>query len=332
MRRLCMAFLTALLIPYVVTLAWTGRIGGAGGAGLGWNMRETQEESLSGIYSGRSIILDNHSGEYIDMETYLVGVAARQIPAEYELEAIKAQVVIARTYLCGKMGDCLEIRESELGLPALGQQQLETLWGKNEFLESYEKMKQAVAETRGMILVAGASSAQPEATDLQPENVEIIEPLFHQVSAGYTRDGGEAYPYLKPVESPHDLEAEGYLTVLEWEPAEFVQLLSSETVIGESHALESLQLVSKDGSGYVKEFQIGSHIFTGDRLMQLLGLPSAAFSLSVHEGNIRAVCQGIGHGYGLSQYGAHRMALDGRTAEEILSYYYQNVAIISIES
>lgn len=310
MRRLCMVLLAAVLIPYVMTLAWTGGIGGIGGMALGWQKAD-RESDAAGRESGRSIILDEHGGEYMDMETYLIGVTARQIPAEYEPEAIKAQAIIARTYLWRTLGEEGEIRESELEAPFCEEDQMEFAWGSENYLENYEKIKQAVSETYGMVLKEG-------------------EPLFHPVSAGFTRDGGEAYPHLKSVESPDDLEADNYVTVKEWSPEEFVKRLEQEVVLEEHQALKNLQLVEKDESGYVKEYQIGSHIFSGRLLSRLLELPSEAFSLSVWEGKIRAICKGIGHGYGLSQYGAHRMALEGKTAEEILGYYYHNVSIISM--
>lgn len=93
--------------------------------------------------------------------------------------------------------------------------------------------------------------------------------------------------------------------------------------------MDTIQLVSRDKAGYVKEIQIGAHIYTGEEIQAALGLPSAAFTLEEHEGMVRAVCKGIGHGYGLSQQGAHGMAQEGKTAEEILKYYYQNIKIIS---
>lgn len=340
MRRICLYLFASLLIPYVITLAWTGSPGGLDGVGLGWKHSGFQEESSLGNASGRSILLDGHSGEYVDVETYLVGVTARQISAEYELEAVKAQAIIARTYVLGKMGEALEIPESELGMQAFGQTQMELLWGKEEFLEYYEKIKRAVAETNGQVLLVdvvdgkreqSVSHFLGETTDTQ-EEAWMPNPLFHPISSGYTRDGGEAYPYLRMTESSHDLEADGYLTVLEWTPLEFVKLLAPIAAVESVQARENLQLVAKDRAGYVKEYQIGSHIFTGEQLMQALKLPSTAFSLSDHEGQIRAVCKGVGHGYGLSQYGAHRMAMEGKTAEEILCYYYQNVSVISVDS
>ena len=75
--------------------------------------------------------------------------------------------------------------------------------------------------------------------------------------------------------------------------------------------------------------QIGTHIYSGEEIRQALSLPSPSFTMEEREGKIRIICKGIGHGYGLSQYGADAMAREGKGAEEILKYYYQNIVIIS---
>ena len=93
--------------------------------------------------------------------------------------------------------------------------------------------------------------------------------------------------------------------------------------------LETMQLVSRDSSGYVAEYQIGSHVYTGEEIRQLFGLPSLSFRFENHEGNIRAVCEGQGHALGLSQYGAHHLASEGLSAEEILRYYYHGITVES---
>ena len=125
------------------------------------------------------------------------------------------------------------------------------------------------------------------------------------------------------MKSRRDVEAEGYLTVTEWRPEEF------ESLAGVSW--DQVQIVSRDGGGYAQEVQLGSRAVTGDEACRLLGLPSPAFSLEEYEGKVRAVSQGLGHGYGLSQFGAGAMAREGYTAEEILGYYYPGAEIISSE-
>ncbi len=369
MRRIWLGLFAAFLLPYVVTLAWSARMQGEAG----------HMESSS---SGRRVYLERGQTGYLDLEEYLVGVVARQMPADYELEALKAQAVIARTYIYRQMGEKPEIRESELKLERLAETQMESLWGRDHFLEYYKKVQEAVKETRGLVIVFEG---------------ELAEPLFHRASAGATRNGDEAHPYLKSVDSQEDVEAEGYLTILEWTPAELADKFNQMAwngngIAGGSYGIsgggaagggadgngggageaegskaaeggegtggsygisgglaadrgngvgnlvqagdipDTIQLVSREESGYVAEIQIGSHVYTGDQVRVILGLPSPCFTLEAHEGQVRAVCEGIGHGYGLSQFGADHMAKEGKTAQEILKHYYQNIEIISWDS
>ena len=144
MRRLWLFGVVAVLFPYVVTLALSGAVRGTGGGYSGQGQ----------LTSGRRIRLDRQGKGYVDVEEYLVGVVARQMPADYEKEALKAQAVIARTYVCRQMDGRTEILQSELNLEYLEEEQMEKLWGKPRFLEYYQKVRQAVEETRGAVMVS----------------------------------------------------------------------------------------------------------------------------------------------------------------------------------
>lgn len=119
-KRVIWAALTGLMVPYVGTLAWTGTIRGE-------ELRYEQQKEVSGR---RRILLDRTGGSYyMDMEEYLPGVIARQVPVEYEPEALKAQAIIARTYICRQMegaGDEEEIAESALDMDYLEADQLKS--------------------------------------------------------------------------------------------------------------------------------------------------------------------------------------------------------------
>lgn len=301
MRRFWIFCAVMVLFPYVATLGVSGTIKGAGEYGGG------------GFSSGRQIRTDKQG--YIDGEEYLVGVVARQMPADYEEEALKAQAIIARTCVYRQMGGRTEIAQEELKLDYLEEQQMEKMWGKPKFLEYYQKVRQAVEETRGVVM---------------EREGEYIEPLFHRCSGGQTREGDEGHPYLASVDSWEDLEAEGYLTVRVWTAEEFThkirQMKEGESLTREQIP-DTIQLIEKDDAGYVTKIQIGSHSFDGESVRMALELPSAAFTLEGYEEGVRAVCRGQGHGYGMSQFGAHKKAAAGMKAEEILEYYYRDIKI-----
>lgn len=301
MSRIWTGCMLALLIPYVVTLALAGTIKG--------------EEKRVEFISGKTVL--TRQGRAVDAEEYLIGVVGRQMPADYGAEALKAQAVIARTYIYKQMGDSVEIGEEELNLEYLEEKQMETMWGSDRFVEYYKNIQEAVEATSQMVMTYEGN---------------LIDPLFHRASAGKTRAGDEYHPYLESVESLRDVEAEGYLSMPSWEPEAFVSAVNQITGDGDltiSQVPEGIQLIEKDEAGYVRTIQIGSHAYSGEEVQAALGLASACFTLEGYEGRIRAVCKGIGHGYGMSQYGARVMAEEGRTAEEILSWYFKNIDLIS---
>ena len=299
MGRFLTGLLAALLFPYVVTLALSGSIQGR----EGFFRREAGDE---GLVSGDLRIYPKGQKGYVDGETCVAALVASQMPQDYEMEALKAQAIIARTYLHGKA----EEAEGEL----LEEEALRALLNETG---SIKRAREAAAETAGQVLTYDG---------------ELIRPLYHAVSAGMTRQG--EFPYLKAADSSRDMEAEGYLTVLDWTPGEFaaafragMKALGQEVLLTEAEIPDSIQMVEQDSGGYVRQIQIGSHVYDGESVQMALGLPSCAYTLEQVEGKVRALCRGKGHGLGLSQYGANCFAQEGKTAEEILKYYYSDIEI-----
>lgn len=315
MKRIAAICLISLLFPYLLTMAWTGRAEGMTrflpGAGIGG------AEDSSGA-GGRFIILDREGGGgRIPLEDYLIGAAAMQIPADCELETIKAQTIIARTYLYGLMGEEDSIPESALDLDILTESGMQNLWGRDYFLRYYNKFSDAAKETKGQILTFDGAP---------------IDPMFHAVSAGQTREGDGLHPYLAPVECPDDVNAPGYLSTAVFSPEEFCGKLNGmpdPPGISPEGAFESLQIVERDSAGYVTQVKAGEKVYTGEEIQYALGLKSCAFTFEKLGGNIRCVTEGEGHGYGFDQWGANEKAKEGYTAEELLKYYYKNIVLIS---
>ncbi len=308
-KKVCLILLGACCFPYVVTLGWTGSINGSQRV-----LEHTGEPSLT---SGRTVILDRDTVTSLDVEQYLAGVVAQQIPAEYEPEALKAQAVIARTYIYQQMAGAAQIPESALDMDYLEKNQMEKLWGTKQFMELYSKIEQAVAETNGLVMKYEG---------------DYIDAWFCRCSAGKTRPGDEAHPYLISADCPKDLESDEYLQIREWTPDEFSRLISSIPDGGPVSAdqiPETIQIGERDGAGYISVVQIGNYQFTGDEVRYALQLNSSFFRLEDHEGSVRAVVKGKGHGYGMSQYDANCKAAEGWGYEDILHYFYQNITLIS---
>lgn len=254
---------------------------------------------------------------YIDLEDYLPGVMACQIDGDYEMEALKCQAVIARTYIHRLMDGRTEIYEEELDMDYLGEGEEYQGENREKLLGRLKRCQEAAEATRGVVM--------------QYEN-RCILPLFHGISAGRTRTGAADFPYLQSVESTADTKREDYMQVLEWSCPEFAAAVSripGAAAVTADQVPGQIQTVKKDDAGYMEEIRIGTGTCTGDEIQYALGLPSPCFSLEGNGDIIRVRVRGKGHGYGLSQAGADAMAKSGWGYEDILNHYYKNISLIS---
>lgn len=305
MKRFMMVLLVMVLVPYVTTLAWTGRLDSDG---FLWEP--------GGKDGDRTVIVEQNGKKIpVNLETFLVGVVADQIPAEYGEETIKAQAVLARTYIYRELDGAESIPEEALDLDCLNRAQMEKLWGTGQFASSYQKIQNAISETARQTLV---------------QDGIYIEPFFCRAAAGKTRDGKEKYPYLRPVESDGDLEASGFLNLTSWTPDQLAARISSipdAVPVSGKQLPEELQIVERDDSGYVVQLQAGGKVYSGEEIQYALNLPSSCYFFEEFDGKIRVSCKGIGHGYGFSQAGANSIEKGGMDYRGLLNYYFQNVEI-----
>ncbi len=263
------------------------------------------------------IILVFNGDETVAMEEddYLVGVVAAEMPANYEMEALMAQAIAARTRAmggyCASHPDanvCVDSRCCQGFLDEVGQ---EGRWGKDA--ESYQnRIYQAVESTHGQILTYDG---------------EPIEVLYHAVSGGWTEDVENVYrvalPYLRSVSSPGEEEAKGFETVLSLTGASLAAIFPDEAEEGNV----PLEVLERSETGRVLWVKVGKHTMTGRTFRGALGLASTNFEIIQEDGVITFLQHGYGHGVGMSQAGAEAMAKAGADYDEILLHYYTGVTI-----
>ena len=268
-------------------------------------------------------VLDGGNILEMDMQDYLIGVVAAEMPADFEPEALKAQAVAARTYAlyCARTGRhdnadvctdfaCCQAWQSEAAM--------RSDWGA-EYETRHEKIAGAVEATDGEYLRFEG---------------QAIFAAFHSSSAGYTENCGAIWselPYLVSVMSPEDeTNVPGYVSTRVLSPLDFRDtLLSLRPEADFSGPPESwLGDTALDESGRVERMELGGASFTGVELRQLFALRSTAFTLS-YDGDFCFTVTGFGHGVGMSQYGANVMAADGASYREILAHYYPGTELCS---
>ncbi len=288
-------FLLSMMVPYIITLVWSGQLG----------VRRI------GLHSSGDMVVTE--GEEMDAENFLIYVLAEQIGREAPAGAKEAQAVVARTNLYQTMAQAQSSRAEDLGIGYMSLEEMRESWA-DDFSDVYQSYQEAVSATAGLVLTY---------------NGELIDALFHKASAGMTRTMGEEYPYLTSVESDDQL-CDGYLTVMDLSGqklAEQINKVDKARQVSSQEISGKIQIVNREDTGYVTAVQIDQQLFSGDELAEALGLPCAAFSFSALEDGVRITCTGIGHGYGLSQTGAARMAEEGKSREEILAYYYPGTEV-----
>lgn len=237
-----------------------------------------------------------------NVEMLLPVIVASEMGSEYELEAVKAQTIIARSEFYRKL------QEKKNLSSVLTQIREETEFREGEILQAlienlnYEK---AVTETESEVLAVDGK------LQLTP---------YHELSAGRTRDGAEVlhseeYAYLKSVESDMDKGSEDFL---------------NSVYINQSVLPERLVIKSRDSAGYVTEILVDGDILEGESFRKGMGLSSANFTIQKIGKEIRFLCKGRGHGLGFSQYGGNEMAKEKKSAEEILEFYFPEMELVDI--
>lgn len=270
--------LIIVLLPYIVTIFLSGPPD-LTTAGLDENMVQAQTED----------------GEVsISMRDYAIGILAKEISAEYNEEALKAQAVLIRTKIYKKMQD---EGSSAIQEDFWTKEEMEEAWGAASYMLYLRKLEKAWDETEGQVLMFEDNLAHT--------------PYF-RLSNGSTRDGkevlGEGYPYLKIVECPLDIEV-----------VEQMQTTTLEDMDAE--------VLTCDSSGYVLVVRVGQENVSGEEFRSNYHLASSCFTLQKYDGKLRITTRGVGHGLGMSQNTANELAKDGKTSREILQYFFEGTEI-----
>lgn len=262
--------------------------------------------------------------EKVPIEHYVAGVLSSEMPATFEIEALKAQAMAARTYIVKQL-----LSPPEINLPEgaavtdtvhhqvfRNEEELRTLWGK-DFNWKYERIIKAVRETEGQIL---AYEGEP------------ITASFFSTSNGYTENAEDYWenelPYLKSVESPWDKKSPKFTTKQTMSVKEFSEKLTVDVPKQQDIA----KVIERTAGNRIAKVEIGGKTFTGRDVREALELHSSDFAI-VRKGNtIEINTKGYGHGVGMSQYGANGLAQKGKSAEEIVQYYYKGVDVTTVET
>lgn len=246
-----------------------------------------------------------------DLEEYIPILTAAHIDWGYEKEAIQAQTVIERTNLSLKMKSEEAMKDIREAADYLKKKSM-----SGEELKQFRRFQEAAVHTEGEVLV------------FQKEKRELP---YHPLSQGKTRSGeeilGGKFAYIPSVETPKDIDSPLYVEGCYFSLKELEKKIKKSYPAFSITAETEIEITKTDSAGYVMEIQIGNQAFQGERIKELLDLPSSCFSVQSSQGEVRFLCKGIGHGMGMSQYTAHNLALEGKNYEQILGYFFPDMEI-----
>lgn len=278
----------------------------------------------------RVYVVEDQQVEERELENYVKGVLAGEMKNDWPLEALKAQAILARTFVLKF------VQEKESQYPGAD------ISTDIEEAQAYdasavnERIQQAVEETRGLVLSCEG---------------ELPYAWFHAHSGGmteYARAGlgwekdEPAYTQPSRGTEPEQLsdakENQQLQAAAEWKAdftfAEWTAACQKQGVQVEPHAGSQLQISQRGESGRAVTLEIDGQSVNAADLRLALGSTkmrsTLLTSLKIENGKVHMAGKGYGHGVGMSQWGAYGMAQEGKSAVQIIKHYFQKVEIAQI--
>jgi len=266
---------------------------------------------------------DEYIIKSVDLEEYLIGVVASEMPPLFEPEALRAQAVAARTYIIKKMitgGSEQDMGAAVCNDPAhckgyIDDERAKMLYGEKWEDEYRGRIKTAVDSTRAEIMTY---------------EDEPITATFFAMSGGRTENSadvwGQDLPYLHSVDSAVDAEAPGFETSVEVSLGEFKDKILKFDPDADFNK-SAFENIERSGGGAVLCVTCFGVRIKGTQMRSIFSLRSANFEMSRSEDSVTFTVRGYGHGVGMSQWGANLLAKQGMNYVEILKTYYEGIEI-----
>jgi stage II sporulation protein D len=265
----------------------------------------------------------------VPMEDYVKSVVSGEMPASFDLEALKAQAIAARTFVSSRkltpcsQGKGADVCDSTHCQVYIQKEERMEKWGENA-VEYWDKIASAVDSTKGVVLTY--------------ENELVKYPQFFSTSSGKTENSIDVFsgdiPYLVSIESPGEEIAPSYSKDFPFALDEFIEKINSKYAsanLTKENINGAIEIISRSEAGGIKEIRLGEEKVKGLEFRLYLGLTSTNFQYSIVDNNIIFKCKGYGHGVGMSQWGANVMAKNNKIYEEILKHYYTGIDLSEIK-
>lgn len=327
MRKILMCILIFILLCFAIPILFTNTKIQEVAKKIQENSEPTQNTYDYKTYKTIKL-LHNATGqiEEINLDEYLYGVVSAEMPASFEMEALKAQAIVARTYTIykiindGAKHEGANICDSANCCQAwISKEDRLAKWDEASRESNWNKIVEAVNSTQGKVITYEG---------------EPINAFFHSNSGGMTETtvnvwGGTGYPYLQAVATSGEEAYTQYHSEVTLSKQTFIDKIReqhSDFKI-DFNIEDCIKVLEYTDGNRVKTIKVGNLELSGVEIRTILGLKSANFEVNLEGDNIKFEVIGYGHGVGMSQTGADSMAKSGSNYEEIIKHFYTGVEI-----
>ena len=294
------------------------------------NLTHSQNPSLSRevrVYFKKEDVVKN-----VPIEEYLSGVISAEMPANFPLEALKAQAVASRSYIFDKMTSGGNKIPSHKGADVctdsahckawISKEERFKNWAESEQEKNWNKILTAISETDGEYMTYEG---------------EPITAVFYAISSGTTERAEDVWggdvPYLQNADSSLDKNAPGYHSSKEFSEKAFRSLIVTaypEISLPKSPSDWYCDEIRSSG-GAVLSCKIGNKTIKGTEIRKIFSLRSHNYTLTYKNNTFIFDVLGYGHGVGMSQWGAKFYADEGKNYRDILRIYYKGISFEKIK-
>lgn len=252
----------------------------------------------------------------LPLEEYLVGVVLAEMPASFNLEALKAQAVCARTYTLYKAYSGNTHPGRAIVCDDIHHCQAYRHPGHSENNNLVRRVVRAVNQTRGEVVTYHGKP---------------INAVYHSSCGGRTAAAEEVWghpvPYLVSTVCSCNLCSPYRLTVRKLTKQEIAQIFNTGKTVDRT----PVEVISRTSSGRARQLRVGERVISAAVFRQSLSLPSTALMIQQHQDQVVISCSGNGHGVGLCQYGAQTLATAGYDYRHILAHYYPGTELYRLQ-
>ena len=272
------------------------------------NVNDSKNSKDNTIYV--SALVNNKKID-LSLEDYIVGVVSCEMPASFDIEALKAMSVAARTYALYKSERNKTLKTTTDDQCYIDESAMKEKW-KNNFDKYYNKINNAGNDTKGEYMTYNDKTIIAFYFSISNGKTENVENVFSQ-----------KLDYLVSVDSSWDKRNNSNEKNIKMKVSDFLKKLNIN-----DNKINNIK-IDRSNTNRINNIKVNNKNYKGTKFRSLLNLKSTDIEIKYDNDYVYIHTVGYGHGVGMSQYGANYMAQDGYKYDDILKHYYKGVKIVN---